>query len=99
MESKGKFKRGEMILTTERFLGYDKNEFGKLVINKEEAKIIKRIYNDYLNGKGANRIVRELEEEGVPIGAESLSGMTVVLERCYRMKNIKKMPYFKRLIL
>ncbi|WP_054750413.1 recombinase family protein, partial [Ruminiclostridium josui] len=47
-------------------MGYDKDENGNLVINEKQAKIVRRIYTDYLNGKGPNRIVKELEREGVP---------------------------------
>ena len=61
-----KFEQGKVRVNHKKFLGYDKDEDGELVINKKEAKIIKRIYKDYLDGKGANRIARELEEEGVP---------------------------------
>src|ERR1035437_1561695 len=42
-----------------------KGEDGNLVINEKQAKIVKRIYTDYLDGKGANRIAKELEDEGV----------------------------------
>jgi len=49
-----------------KFLGYDKDEDRNLVINEKQAKIVRRIYSDYLDGKGPNRIARELEEEGVP---------------------------------
>ncbi|WP_034847181.1 recombinase family protein [Ruminiclostridium josui] len=47
-------------------MGYDKDESGNLIINEKQAKIVRRIYTDYLNGKGPNRIVKELEKEGVP---------------------------------
>lgn len=60
------FEQGKVRVNHKKFLGYDKDEDGELIINKEEAKIIKRMYRDYLNGKGANRMARELEEEGVP---------------------------------
>ncbi|EGW38536.1 recombinase domain protein [Desulfosporosinus sp. OT] len=43
-----------------KFLGYDKDENGDLVINEKQAKIVRRIYNDYLDGKGPNRIAKDL---------------------------------------
>ncbi len=46
-------------------MGYDKDEKGNLVINEEQAKIVRRIYKDYLDGKGPNRIAKELENDGV----------------------------------
>ncbi|WP_409068710.1 recombinase family protein [Clostridium caseinilyticum] len=61
-----KFQQGEMIINTKRFLGYDKDEYGDLVINPKEAKVVKRIFNEYLNGKGCFTIAKGLREEGVP---------------------------------
>ena len=60
------FKRGELIINTKLFLGYDKDEFGDLVVNREEAKIIHRIFTGYLDGKGVFTIAKELNDEGVP---------------------------------
>lgn len=61
-----KFKNGEMHLNSFKFLGYDKDEDGKLVINPEQAKTVERIYNEFIWGRNPQEIVKELEEEGVP---------------------------------
>lgn len=61
-----KFQRGEMVLNTKLFLGYDKDEFGELVVNREEARIVRRIFSDYLAGKGVFTIAKELNDEGIP---------------------------------
>lgn len=45
--------------------GY-KWEGDNLVINEAEAKIVKRIYRDYLDGKTPGQIARELNAEGIP---------------------------------
>ncbi|MDC3418018.1 recombinase family protein [Aquibacillus salsiterrae] len=37
-----------------------------MIINEPQAKIVRRIFNDYLDRKGPNRIARELEEEHAP---------------------------------
>lgn len=50
---------------TKRFLGYDKDEYGDLVINPDEAEIVKRIYTEYLNGNGMLKISKLLNSEGV----------------------------------
>lgn len=63
---RSKFKKGELHLNTCKFLGYDKDEDGKLVINKEQAKTVARIYDEFLWGMNPQQIARELEEEGVP---------------------------------
>lgn len=60
-----KFEQGKVIVNHKKFLGYDKDAEGNLIIDEKQAKIVRRIYTDYLDGKGSNRIARELEEEGI----------------------------------
>ena len=59
-----RFEQGKLHINHTKFLGYDKDKNGNLVINPKQAKIVKRIYEDFLDGKGANRIARELENDG-----------------------------------
>jgi site-specific DNA recombinase len=63
---KKKFEKGELIINTKRFLGYDKDEYGDLVINHTEAKVVQRIYTEYLKGNGSFKIAKMLNEDGVP---------------------------------
>lgn len=63
---KNKFERGELLINTNRFLGYDKDENGQLVINQDEAEIVRRIFTEYLKGKGAFTIAKELNGEWLP---------------------------------
>ena len=63
---KQKFQRGELVINEKRFLGYDKNQYGELVINQREAKVVRRIFEEYLSGKGSFTIAKELEKEGIP---------------------------------
>lgn len=61
-----RFEQGKLHINHTKFLGYDKDKNGNLVINEKQAKIVKRIYTEFLDGKGANRIARKLEKENVP---------------------------------
>lgn len=61
--------QGKVQVNTKWFLGYTKDEEGKLIIQPEEAKIVKRIYAEYLQGKSFLQIKRELEADGVLNGA------------------------------
>lgn len=56
----------------ERFLGYDKDGLGHLVINEVKAKIIRRIYWEYLDGKGYDAIASVLIREKIPTAAGKL---------------------------
>jgi hypothetical protein len=66
VENKKKFQQGELIINTTRFLGYDKNEYGDLIINFIEAEIVKRIFYEYLRDKGSFTIAKELNKENIP---------------------------------
>ena len=61
-----RFEQGRLFINTTKFLGYDKDKNGNLVINEKQAKIVRRIYKEFLDGKGANRIARDLERDRVP---------------------------------
>ena len=61
-----KFQRGEIRVNTTKFVGYDKGENGNLIINEEQAKIVRRIFQDFLQGETPESIARSLKEEGVP---------------------------------
>lgn len=66
-----------------RFLGYDKNEDNKLVgfvVNEEEAKVIRFIYREFLIGKSATLIAKELEENNIktPGGKDKWSQSTIM---------------------
>lgn len=65
---RSKFKKGIPQIDCTKFLGYDKGEDGKLVVNKEQAEVVKRIYRDFLNGYNPSAIAKNLEEEGVKTG-------------------------------
>lgn len=63
---RSKFQEGKPHINTYKFMGYDKNEDGRLIINEEQAKIVKRIFKEFLEGYNPADIARRLNEEGVP---------------------------------
>lgn len=56
-----KFREGNIKISSKKFLGYDLDDEGRLVINPEEAKIVRRIYKEYLDGKSMGEIKKGLE--------------------------------------
>ncbi len=74
-----KFESGRYSLTYSHFLGYDKGEDGNLVINEEQAPIVRRIYSDFLLGLSVSAIARKLTDERIPTpaGKEKWSASTV----------------------
>lgn len=73
-----RFKSGNYIISSPAY-GYQKDENGELIICPEEAVVVRRIFNDYLKGKGAYTIAKELHKEGLPTirGAEKWEEGTV----------------------
>ena len=61
-----RFERGDFHINTKRFLGYDKDENGNLIINENEANIVRRIFDMYLSGKGVHVIKNQLNKENAP---------------------------------
>ena len=51
------------------FLGYTKDEDGHLIIDQEQAEVVKRIYREFLSGSGLLKIKRSLEADGILNGA------------------------------
>ena len=47
------------------FLGYEKNEDGTIKINEEEAKVVRRIYYQFLKGDSVGKIANDLTSIGI----------------------------------
>ena len=60
-----RFQQGKVMVNARNFLGYDKDESGHLIINPEQAEIVKRIFREYLEGKSCKKIAQGLERDGV----------------------------------
>ena len=57
---------GKISLGYKQFLGYDKGENGTLVVNQEQAVIVKRIYREFMQGKTPWMIAHTLSQDSVP---------------------------------
>jgi len=62
---KKRFKDGVAICNTDRLLGYDKDKKGNLIVNEEQAKLVRRIYREYLDGKGYATIAQGIQADGI----------------------------------
>lgn len=60
-----KFERGEVMITTSRFMGYDKDEHGDLIVNEKEALVVEFIFDMYLLHLGCSRLSDLLDYLGV----------------------------------
>ena len=64
-----KYSDGRYSLNYKHFLGFDKGPEGKLAVNREQAKIVERIYGMFLSGSTPFQIARTLTAEGIPTPA------------------------------
>ncbi len=94
-----RFKEGKMMLNTTNFLGYKKDDDGNLVIIPEEAIIIERIYDLYLEGHSPYDIARILEKEKHKTATGKATWQTSSVLRILQMKSMLVMLYYKKLIL
>jgi len=61
--------------------GYTKDENNFLIIDKDEAKIIKKVYKWSLEGIGTNKIADKLNELGVPTAYNKMEGTLKVVNK------------------
>ena len=59
-----RYQQGLVQVNHNRFMGYTKDEDGKLIIEPKEAEVVKRIYREYLEGQSFLQIGRGLKRDG-----------------------------------
>ncbi|MDG6162059.1 recombinase family protein [Lactococcus formosensis] len=75
-----RFADGKVTVPFKRFLGYDMGEDRNLVVNPEQAKIVKRIYGLFLQGKAPHTIAKLLTDEPetlTPAGKQKWNPSTI----------------------
>jgi hypothetical protein len=81
-----RYKQGKFQIASRKFLGYDFDRNQGLVINKGEAEIVKRIFREYLGGKGSTAIAKGLNKDNIP----SITGTTWLGSSIRRMLKNEK---------
>ena len=75
-----RFADGKVTVPFGRFLGYDRGPDGNLVVNEEQAKVVRRIYAEFLRGYTPYAIANHLTADGIPTpGGKTVWGKGVVL--------------------
>ena len=65
-----RYQNGQVQVNHNHFLGYTKDEEGNLIIDEEEAKIVRRIYLEYLEGASFRDIANGLERDKIKTGGK-----------------------------
>ena len=61
-----RFADGKVTVPFGRFLGYDRGPNGELLINEAQAKIVRKIYGYFLQGRSPYQIAKLLAEQEIP---------------------------------
>ena len=75
---------GKVQINHNRFLGYTKDADGNLIIDPEQAEIVKRIYREYLEGLSMDKIATGLERDGILTGAGGKRWHTSTINKILR---------------
>lgn len=91
-----RFQDGKVTVPFGRFLGYDRGEDGNLVLNEDEAQIIRRIYGLFLQGRSPYAIAKVLTSEGIPTPGKKRPGRHLRSRASSRTRSTKATPFCKR---
>ena len=75
---------GQVQVNHNHFLGYTKDADGNLIIDPEQAEVVKRIYREYLEGYSMDRIAKGLEADGILTGAGKTKWWTSTINKILR---------------
>lgn len=67
-----RYQNGEVQVNHNWFLGYTKDENGHLIIDEEQAKVVRRIFKEYLEGSSLKNIADGLMADGIPTATGNL---------------------------
>ena len=79
-----RYQNGQVQVNHNHFLGYTKDADGNLIIDPEQAEVVKRIYREYLKGYSMDRIAKGLEADGILTGAGKTKWWTSTINKILR---------------
>jgi DNA invertase Pin-like site-specific DNA recombinase len=86
---RSRFKQGIPQINTNHFMGYDKDKDGNLIINEEQAAVVKRIYREFLEGWNLAEIARHLNDEEIPGVTGKACWTSITIKRMLRNEKYK----------
>lgn len=79
-----RYQNGQIQVNHNHFLGYTKDDEGNLIIDQEQAEVVKRIYREYLEGYSMDKIAKGLEANGILTGAGKTKWGTSTINKILR---------------
>lgn len=74
-----RFSDGKPSIPFSNVLGFERGEKGEIIVNKEQAEIVRKIFRMFLQGMSPYYIARQLTQEGIksPMGKDKWTACTV----------------------
>ena len=79
-----RYQQGKVQVNHNRFLGYTKDDDGHLIIDPEQAEIVKRIYREYLESSSVDKIADGLMADGILTDAGKTKWHTSTINKILR---------------
>ena len=79
-----RYQNGQVQVNHNHFLGYTKDADENLIIDPEQAEVVKRIYREYLEGYSMDRIAKGLEADSILTGAGKTNWWTSTINKILR---------------
>ena len=79
-----RYQNGQVQVNHNHFLGYTKDADENLIIDPEQAEVVKRIYREYLEGYSMDRIAKGLEADSILTGAGKTKWWTSTINKILR---------------
>ena len=91
-----RYQNGQVQVNHNHFLGYTKDADGNLIIDPEQAEVVKRIYREYLEGYSMDRIAKGLEADGILTGAGKTKWWTSTITKSSETRNTSEMRILQK---
>lgn len=91
-----RYQQGKIQVNHNRFLGYTKDDDGHLIIDPEQAEIVKRIYREYLEGSSMDKIANVLMADGILTALARQNGTPAPSTRFSATRSTWATPCFKK---
>jgi len=93
-----RFADGKVSVPFGNFLGYKKGEDGNLVIDEEQAVIVRRIYREFLSGSSSVAIAKGLTNDGIETPGHKQKWYATTVRSILTNEKYKGDAYFKSII-
>lgn len=91
-----RYQNGEVQINHNWFLGYTKDENGHLIIDEEQAIIVRRIFREYLQGASLKTIADGLMADGIPTATGNKKWRSDGIRKFSQMKSIWEMLFYRK---